>query len=275
MPEFLNNPWVVSIVCGLIATAIGFGASRLLDNLYNKRLASRIKSANDFTISQYEVYLVNNSKPLYEILVALRCNAARKFNVSADELLSVGACIEAVVSGIISNVYLNADQQKTHLANVSTILSVCKKSYVDDHPRRIPRTALPVSIGVFVTTLCAMSLESSFIAISHKPRSWMFLVFGALFYSAFTFFMIYYSSVKSFRRKERLYNDTLKSKESQILSAREPDVGKDNHTQQTSMPAPFASNVEDTHIIACSALPTGKEDCQATPPEGEQREPQI
>lgn len=231
MPEFLNNPWVVSIVCGLIATAIGFGASRLLDNLYNKRLASRIKSANDFTISQYEVYLVNSSKPSYEILVALRCNAARKFNVSVDKLLSVGACIEAVVSGIISNVYLNADQQKTHLANVSTILSMCKKSYTDDHQKSISRIALPASLGTFVTILCFWYAQSTLWAEYYEPRTLIiYAVLSSLIYSVCVFFIIYHHSVKSFRREERLYNDTLERQERESNARRRTDT--DNHLQE-------------------------------------------
>ena len=214
MPEILNNPWFVSIVCGLIATAIGFGSSRLLDNLFNKSLASRIKSANDLMISQFEVYLVNNSDPSYEILDALRCNAARRFNVSVDELFSVGACVEAVVSGIISNVYLNADQQKSHLANVSAILPMCKKTYADDHQRSIPRTALPASIGVFAASLCLLYIEYPFFSEHYEPKKFIiYAILCALLYSVLVFFMINSSSFKAFKRKERLYNDTLKEKQ--------------------------------------------------------------
>lgn len=240
MPEFLNNPWVISIVCGLIATAIGFGASRLLDNLHNKRLASRIKNANDFTISQYEVYLVNSSNPSYEILVALRCNAARKYNVSADKLLSVGACIEAVVSGIISNIYLNADQQKNHLANVTTILSMCKKSYTDDHQISIPRTALPASLGTFVTFLCFWYAQSSRLAKYYEPRTLIaYAILSSLVYSVFVFYITYRCSVRLFRREERLYNNTLERQERESNARRRTVT--DNHPQEfpqsvTTMP---------------------------------------
>ena len=269
MPEILNNPWFVSIVCGLIATAIGFGASRLLDNIYNQRLENRIKSANDFTISQFEVYLVNSSNPSYEILVALRCNAARRFNVGVDKLFSVGACIEAVVSGIVSNVYLNADQQKTHLANVSTILSMCEKNYTDDHPRPIPRTALPVTIGVFVAAICVFYLESSVLTTHYRPEKLIvYAVLIAFLYSTVVYITLYLCSVSLFRRKERLYNDTLKRQKPQTLSARESDAGRDDHVQQTHKPTPPASDGEDAPITVCTAPQAGKEDGQETSPEG-------
>lgn len=257
MPEFLNNPWFVSIVCGLIAAAIGFGASRAFDNLYNKRLASRIKSANDLTISQFEVYLVNSSKPSYEVLNALRCNAARRFNVSVDKLFSVGACIEAVVSGIISNVYLNTDQQRTHLTNVSAILSMCTKSYADDHPRHIPPIALPASIGFFVTILCLFYLDPPFSIDFYGPKMWIIGVLFALIYALFIFFAIYLLSTISFMREARLYNEAIKRQES------ESNAGQRAASTDTS-PQEFPQSVSATQGESDGTSVDGPE----TPPDG-------
>lgn len=91
MKEFFSNPWVISIISGILV----FFITSLFIMLYNKFQHKRqIEEANQTVVNHLRSYVVDNGLPEKEIIDAVRLSVAREYNVQDENLLTNKAFCE-------------------------------------------------------------------------------------------------------------------------------------------------------------------------------------
>lgn len=119
MNSILNNIWVTSIICSLIATMIAFFLRQLISTIRHTKI---IDEANQLVVNQLKVYIINHGIPSETILNSLIKHAERKYKIRKSELLSSMDYFEEIVPEIIGNTYLKIEEQSKYLKIIDEYL---------------------------------------------------------------------------------------------------------------------------------------------------------
>lgn len=118
MKNLLNNSWFVNIACSLIVGFITFIGSTFVKII---RHHHKIADANRLVVDQLRTFIVNSEEvPHIDIILSLRRSAARKYNLKPEELLDPISYLEDVISEMVGNVYLSAEDQRQYLVLINT-----------------------------------------------------------------------------------------------------------------------------------------------------------
>lgn len=170
METLLQNNWVISIVCSLIATFIAFIFSQIRKVFKREKQKN---NANQFVVNQLRAFIVNGGMPNEELIKTLIRCTARKFKVKENDLLAPVDFLEEIEAEIVGNVYLTIDSQSEYICNISNLISEQASENTEYTPIVQPWIvrALPF-IAIFFTALAIIISGLAILQIpSGQPAS--------------------------------------------------------------------------------------------------------
>lgn len=119
MSNFISNPWVISIVSGILV----FFITNIYIMFHDKKQRKRkIIDANSMVLKNLRSYVVDNL-PSKEIIIALKSSIAREYDLKYEDLLTTKSVCEDLIRDIIGNIYVSNDNKKKYLSMLQEFLN--------------------------------------------------------------------------------------------------------------------------------------------------------
>ena len=123
MLAFLQNPWVVGIVGGIVSGIIVYFITNwLYKRKDNSKYLEQINRANLDIIQVLKPYVAERGLPEKEIVDAIIVSTARKYKVKSDELYTIRIICEELIREIIENVYVSSEKKQEYAKQLQEYL---------------------------------------------------------------------------------------------------------------------------------------------------------
>lgn len=123
MLEFIQNPWVIGIVGGIVCGIIVWLLTRCaISSKGNNEYIKKIYQANDEVFLSLKPYIADKGLPDQEIIEAMIASTARKYLLKASDMYTVQIFCEELIKDITSNVYFSWEEKKRYSNDLRTFI---------------------------------------------------------------------------------------------------------------------------------------------------------
>lgn len=123
MLDFIQNPWVIGIVGGVICGIIVWLLTRCaISSKGNNEYIKKVYQANDEVFLSLKPYIADKGLPDQEIIEAMIASTARKYLLKASDMYTVQIFCEELIKDITSNVYFSWEEKKRYSNDLRTFI---------------------------------------------------------------------------------------------------------------------------------------------------------
>ncbi len=105
---FLNNPWVSSILSGLVVYLI---TNFFLSRKQNKEYSQKVQTANNELLYVMRPLVAQRQIPDQMIIVSLVASISRKYGINREDLLDLPLLADDLIREVMENPFLESDQK--------------------------------------------------------------------------------------------------------------------------------------------------------------------
>jgi hypothetical protein len=141
--EFLNNPWFIGIVGGILSGLLTTVISRSIFSRRDRReYVQKTATANRDVIYAIRSGIPEGVVPSFEIVEAMIASAARKYGVETKDILSPKEVAEDLVKEVMDSSFISAKSKTEFCAQLAPLMVSPEAPKPVEVPRAMPSLAL-------------------------------------------------------------------------------------------------------------------------------------
>ena len=131
--SIFSNEWFTGIVCGIISGIVVYWITTLIyTRKQDKEYQQRVKAANNEIMYTIRPLIVNRALPSGNVWSSLIQATSRKYQVSLDDLYSVGSIRNDLVKDVLDNPFLDTKQKEEYTTLLESFDIVFHKEDVSE-----------------------------------------------------------------------------------------------------------------------------------------------
>ena len=117
--NFFKNAWFIGIVTGILSGLFVFLITNVVfENKRKREYSLNVQEANKEIINNLKSYIAEQGIPSFNVIKALISSTSRKYDVSANDLLTPIQICEDLIREIMADVYVSSDKKREYTDKV-------------------------------------------------------------------------------------------------------------------------------------------------------------